>query len=485
MMDKFLYRFRPAARLLGGKDDQGVEQPGELENLEIYFAAPEQLNDPLEGYREVFWAGDTLLWKNLLKHYLLLLALKSWELMLLGDGERYSNALKVHARVSRLEPTCATCFAEMLEKLFADSVIQSYIAALSKDQRRCYQPELIHHLVRLHPIFLSVVFQVNKDTWIGSLRYEPMAENADEKNARYSTELARIALEDTDEKRFSYYREAALDKAMFDIMMGNVGHRFFSGEKAVGMNSLIREFPHGFVKALDELMYPRWYVACFMDECRNSSIWGSYGGNHKAICLKFKVDSHQAGHSLKLKMPKESLDDRLVYDFKNMPFQEVSYSREFSHVDFFRTMGNTSPEALLEDWHFDSNLFSFSSSFEWLFSEDRQATARHFEKFNAILTSKLSHWESEKEFRIVLKSNMDLRDGAKRKVRYKFKSLDGLIFGIATPVADKIRAIEVVKALCDKHKRKTFNFYQAYYDPASKAIGYDLLDVLGFPRTLT
>jgi hypothetical protein len=80
---------------------------------------------------------------------------------------------------------------------------------------------------------------------------------------------------------------------------------------------------------------------------------------------------------------------------------------------------------------------------------------------------------------------MDLREGAKRKLRYKFKSLDGLIFGIATSIADKIRAIEVIKALCDKHKRKTFNFYQAYYDPASKAIRYDLLEVPGFPRKPT
>ncbi|WP_325984741.1 DUF2971 domain-containing protein [Pseudomonas protegens] len=484
-MDKFLYRFRPAARLLGGKDAQGIEQPGELENLEIYFAAPDQLNDPLEGYREVFWSGDSLLWKNLFKHYLLLLALKSWEVMMLGAGEKYSNAVQVRARVTSLTPAYAPCFATMLETLFADSVIQSYIAALSKDKRRCYQPELIHHLVWLHPIFLAVVFQVNKDTWIGSLPYESSVEGTEEKNARYSVELSRIAQPDTDEKRFGYYRETALDKTMLDIMMGNVKHSTkLDGEKAIGLNSLIREFPHVFVKALDELMYPRWYVACFMEECRISSIWGTYGGNHKAICLKFKVDDHQAGHSLKLKVPKESLDDSLVYDFKNMHFQAVSYSREFSHVDFFRTMGNTSPEALLQDWHSDGEL-SFSSSCEWLFSEDKQATARHFEKFNATLTSKLSHWESEKEFRIVLRSNMDLREGAKRKLRYKFKSLDGLIFGIATSIADKIRAIEVIKALCDKHKRKTFNFYQAYYDPASKAIRYDLLEVPGFPRKPT
>jgi|GEM_PF-6927014 DNA-binding response OmpR family regulator len=43
-----LYRFRSLYWLL----DQG-----ELEKQEIYFAKPEQLNDPMEGFRDIFWKG--------------------------------------------------------------------------------------------------------------------------------------------------------------------------------------------------------------------------------------------------------------------------------------------------------------------------------------------------------------------------------------------------------------------------------------------
>jgi hypothetical protein len=60
-----LYRFRPANAILDGYK--------ELAKQGIYFAAPEKLNDPMEGYRDVFWSGDPIVWRNLIRHYLLCL----------------------------------------------------------------------------------------------------------------------------------------------------------------------------------------------------------------------------------------------------------------------------------------------------------------------------------------------------------------------------------------------------------------------------
>lgn len=58
-----IYRFRPTKALLGGHH--------ELENQEIYFASLPELNDPLEGFKDLFWRGDAIVWKNLFRHYLL------------------------------------------------------------------------------------------------------------------------------------------------------------------------------------------------------------------------------------------------------------------------------------------------------------------------------------------------------------------------------------------------------------------------------
>lgn len=60
MTDHYFYRFRPLDRALGG----------ELENQQIYFAKPEQLNDPAEGFRDIIWKGDAVLLENLFRHYI-------------------------------------------------------------------------------------------------------------------------------------------------------------------------------------------------------------------------------------------------------------------------------------------------------------------------------------------------------------------------------------------------------------------------------
>ena len=61
-MTKHFHRFRSIDALLDGRH--------ELENQEIFFASPAQLNDPREGVRDVFWLGDRVVWKNLHRHYL-------------------------------------------------------------------------------------------------------------------------------------------------------------------------------------------------------------------------------------------------------------------------------------------------------------------------------------------------------------------------------------------------------------------------------
>jgi hypothetical protein len=58
-----LYRFRPISAVLDNYE--------ELAKQEIYFSTPEELNDPMEGYKDVFWSGDRIVWRNLLRHYVL------------------------------------------------------------------------------------------------------------------------------------------------------------------------------------------------------------------------------------------------------------------------------------------------------------------------------------------------------------------------------------------------------------------------------
>ena len=60
-----LYRYRSVKQLLG--------EFQELEKQEIYFCPPRDLNDPMEGFMDLYWSGDEIVWRNLLKHYILCL----------------------------------------------------------------------------------------------------------------------------------------------------------------------------------------------------------------------------------------------------------------------------------------------------------------------------------------------------------------------------------------------------------------------------
>src|SRR5271167_3163235 len=78
MVDR-LYRFRPLEHLL---------RKGELKNQEIFFAHPNQLNDPMEGLRDVFFQGDKIVWKNLLRHYIVCLDRACALLAIGGETDR-------------------------------------------------------------------------------------------------------------------------------------------------------------------------------------------------------------------------------------------------------------------------------------------------------------------------------------------------------------------------------------------------------------
>jgi hypothetical protein len=62
-MTEYFYRYRPIKAVLDGFH--------ELESQEIYFSTPDELNDPMEGSKDLFWRGDEIVWRNFLRHYIL------------------------------------------------------------------------------------------------------------------------------------------------------------------------------------------------------------------------------------------------------------------------------------------------------------------------------------------------------------------------------------------------------------------------------
>lgn len=73
---------------------------------------------------------------------------------------------------------------------------------------------------------------------------------------------------------------------------------------------------------------------------------------------------------------------------------------------------------------------------------------------------------------------IDYSDFEKRKLKYEFSTLKGIIFGIKTSIGDKMKMVEIIKRKCKENNRKDFKFYQAFYNAKNKCIDHQPMDLL-------
>lgn len=104
-----VFRYRSIDALLGEHE--------ELERQTVYFAPPEYLNDPMEGLRQVYWRGDRIMWRNLLRHYIICIHNRFFEALLTEDTERLApNTIAVFQSLDNFPTTeakslCEACIA--------------------------------------------------------------------------------------------------------------------------------------------------------------------------------------------------------------------------------------------------------------------------------------------------------------------------------------------------------------------------------------
>ena len=65
---EYIYRFRSCDFFNpDGSLNPESHLKSELENSEIYFSPFKDLNDPMEGFKDVYFQGDAIIWKNFFK----------------------------------------------------------------------------------------------------------------------------------------------------------------------------------------------------------------------------------------------------------------------------------------------------------------------------------------------------------------------------------------------------------------------------------
>jgi hypothetical protein len=56
-----------------------------------------------------------------------------------------------------------------------------------------------------------------------------------------------------------------------------------------------------------------------------------------------------------------------------------------------------------------------------------------------------------------------MRDPIKRKLKYRFEDLAGIVFGARTDIEDKLKIMRILDAKCAKATRSDFKFFEVRY----------------------
>ena len=453
------FRFRSVKSLL--------DEFHELEKQTIYFASPDELNDPMEGFRDLVWSGDKIVWTNFFRHYVYCLHRTFLMFRLIGNEKQLdADSIPIFGPWDEFVTSQdKDLFDDIWTRFLNVPKMQDIIEAIANTKRKVRYREMVYYLRVVHGVVLEEVLKSHIALGLISESKMPLlAEELDDssmlevllysirdtqgvEDAELSDdELLPLEVIDNDESIFQQYNSRT-------ISSGTLGKN----------DQFVRfDFPKAYLGQLEKLLWPKWYTACFMKSCHNSSVWGNYGDNHKGVCLIFEAEETSKSKNLELRQ----LTGKGV---KTMPFHEVRYEDKAGEVDFFRSIGRLTLDALKKLWYTDlEGNISECASHIGPDGDEEAWQKSYWANFFRDITIKTKDWEYEQEYRLILEDGLSEFDDKKdRTLTYNFNSLKGIVFGLKTSDEDKRRIIGIVKEKCKKYNRSDFRLFQAYYSRAN------------------
>jgi len=457
-----IYRFRPIDYLL--------DKHHELEKQELVLSSPQHLNDPIEGYQDVFWEGDNILWENLLRHYLLNLYWATRNCALYDDDTFKEDAIRPKLTRDDL-PTDdfrqqfdSVCQSFFDEKEFEK--VPSRLASLPKPLKRNALQLVLLFMHR--PALASVVDTLRTSSTIPEMW--PGVTNQTDSDAVVEN-LDGLSAAMADDAEASWIESAA--SIVRPLMSHTVLQRALENKadevrlarkKEIFLYAL---FPAQYVKQIcDSLIHPNWHTLCFSKECTSPSMWAAYADEHQGAALMFRTDSQSEGPWAKLEVKKQiGLNGSgPIYDQIQAPLYTVDYESPPPEVDFFRFLGTLPRPKLVSAWH--STPDGETSPLVDEISEDEDSWRENLrDHFHSMTTRKLGQWEHEEEIRMVLSDY--LGSGSHRTVTYDLSQLAGVVFGLRTRLEDRFKVMRILAENSQDGDSPPVKFYQMVFDGTS------------------
>ena len=458
-----VYRFRSTEKLL---------QYEELEKQTIYFADAEELNDPMEGIRDIFWQGDRIVWTNLFRHYLYCLNVTYIYFRVLCESAKLgSEYIPVMRSVGRsVSDEGINLFEDVCDRVFGKAEINDFITEIVNANRISRRAEVLLYLKILHHTALREVQNAHIDRGLQSDRKAKIDIPSPFRGMK--GQFAFMTKSENDRINDDMFE---VSSQLFEGMFLRHKYNFRTSPETMSETQrhnrdfIVFDFPDLYLQQIETLLYPQWYVAAFTKEHQNSSMWGHYGNNHKGICLIFESKMADGVSNITLNSPESASSSGEIWRPSRMEFYDVSYGDRITEIDFFRSLGKVPRPELEEVWYRDKD-GNLSECGVHLKAGTQAWRDSYWERFYPPLSVKSLNWEHERETRLVLYSLLGDLDNRSRALTYDFDTLKGIIFGIRTSNYDKQKIIEIIHKKCQENNRTDFKFFQAYYSPESGSI---------------
>lgn len=477
---EFFYRFRSVESLIGPRQ--------ELANQEIFFASPKNLNDPMEGFKDIFWQGDAIVWRNFFRNYLFCLERLCMLLILVGEQEPLNAEMIPTMSNEDQLPTeeAKNLSKEIWHEFSNNETISKFIDRLVRRSKPIRRNELHSHISNVHLLAVETIFRIFEAKGLkpSSATNTPINE--------LESKLAEVIKSiDLLEQAEAKYPNIAAEQ-LYETLRHTTTQLNLIGKASLASlsefknrNFILRDFPEEYLNKIEELLYPEWYVACFMSDCSNASVWGHYGNNHSGVCLKFKSSLANERPSITLHGVNGLSSRGPTLGPLTHEFHKVNYISNFAEVNFFRSLGRFSAPILNKFWFTNDKGERSVCANEILSSSNEAWRNSYWSKFHQGMTTKSQDWDYEKEYRLILSGNLiDFSEPKDRKLKYNFNDLDGIIFGIKTSTEHKLEIIEIIGKKCQTENRKDFNFYQAFFSHEKGCIVSFPLGLIKFHETI-
>lgn len=463
-MDNYLYRYRPIDAVLDGFH--------ELDEQQIYFSTPAELNDPMEGFRDLFWKGDAIVWRNLLKHYFLCLLQTTYYCFVAGAEFKSDILDNFVFSVPETLPRAPIrdIYSRLTAEFLATPVVEKFLHLMGSRTTEVRRNELTGYLRAMHSFAIPIILTDLRNRGLTA----PQGFNVDPAQRETLTASAIKMMEGVTKITSEQYPPERISEALFSVneaamdqmmMIAECRSADWTKEKPIAF--FTHRFPTKYVAALDKLVYRDWYAACFANTPSNHSMWSTYAGGHRGVCLIFKPnDSAEGDQTLTLTQITSmggSPGHEPEYgrsEVRNV-IRPVRYTTEYPPIDFFRSLGAIPQSHMDQFWY--SGDKSFSTCRDAIYTDIDGWRRNYWKRFDESTMCKTPEWAHEQEHRIVIHSSFDIRPKERRKLGYRFQDLAGIVFGIRTDSEDKLKIIKIIDAKCAKAKRSDFKFFELRY----------------------